>query len=337
LLKASAPIKNLPLVSVLIPVFNAGDYLRPSVESIISQTYANLEILIIDDGSTDKCMETIADINDSRIRIITQQNAGKSAALNHALRELSGTFYAVQDADDISHHQRIERQVECMQANPTIAAVLTGYDIILGGRNVAPIFNVKSINQCRNEIMQFKMPAHDPTAMFRVSLVEKFHYEISLRYGEGLDYIWQVGELYPVQVLGECLYSYRVHPCSLMTTEENIVQKKQMIRKVLERTCKRRGLDFDKCFPVFTEQISRFRHRETEADMVPHFMQSVIDLRGVNKSKEAFRTALICIKLHPSDPYYYKPLAYSIVPLSFIKYYRSIKAKREFAAKQPLS
>lgn len=59
-----------PLVSVLIPVYNAGDYLLPSLQSILAQTYANLEILIINDGSTDGCMGTIADVKDSRIRNI---------------------------------------------------------------------------------------------------------------------------------------------------------------------------------------------------------------------------------------------------------------------------
>lgn len=100
-----------PLVSILISVYNAGGYLRPSVQSILSQTYSNLEILIIDDGSTDHCMDTIADLKDPRIRVISQENAGKAVALNRALAVLSGEFYAIQDADDVSYPTRIERQV----------------------------------------------------------------------------------------------------------------------------------------------------------------------------------------------------------------------------------
>ncbi|HUU18180.1 MAG TPA: glycosyltransferase family 2 protein [Sedimentisphaerales bacterium] len=318
-------MKKKPLVSVLIPVYNAGDYLRSSIQSIISQTYSNLEILIIDDGSTDGCMDSIADLNDSRIRIITQKNAGKSAALNHALQELSGTFYAIQDADDISYPQRIERQVECMLENPELAAVFTGHDIILRQRRIAPTFSGKSIDECRRGIEQFRMPTHDATSMFRVSLVQDFCFEPSLQYGEGLDYILRVGERHPMLLLAECLYSYRIHFGSLMT--KNFLQRKQMIRDVMERACERRGLNPGDYLSVNSERISRFRHREMETHIVPHFMESVLDLRRADRSTEALKTAFACLRLHPFDPYYYKPLAYFLAPLAIIKYYRSIKAK----------
>jgi len=318
-------MKKKPLVSVLIPVYNAGDYLRSSIQSIISQTYSNLEILIIDDGSTDGCMDSIADLNDSRIRIITQKNAGKSAALNHALQELSGTFYAIQDADDISYPQRIERQVECMLENPELAAVFTGHDIILGQRRIAPTFSGKSIGECRHGIEQFRMPTHDATPMFRVSLVRNYCFEPSLQYGEGLDYILRVGEHHPMLVLAECLYSYRIHFDSLMT--KNFLQRKQMIRNVQERACERRGLNPGDYLSVNSERISRFRHREMETHIVPHFMESVLDLRRADRNREALKTAFACLRLHPCDPYYYKPLAYFLAPLALIRYYRSIKAK----------
>ena len=314
-----------PLVSVLISVYNAGEYLRPSVQSILSQTYSNLEVLIIDDGSTDGCMDSIADLKDSRIRIISQKNSGKAVALNRALEELSGKFYAIQDADDISYPQRIERQVQCMLKNPELAAVFTGHDIIIDGRSLAPRFAAKSIEQSRRDIEKFRMPAHDPTVMFRISLVQGFCFEPSLQYGEGLDYILRVGEHHPMLVLAECLYSYRIHFDSLMT--KNFLQRKQMIRNVLERACERRGLNPGDYLSVNSERISRFRHREMETHIVPHFMESVLDLRRAGRNREALKTAFACLRLHPFDPYYYKPLAYFLAPLALIKYYRSIKAK----------
>ncbi len=325
-------MKNKPLVSVLVPVYNAGDYLRPAIESIISQTYTNIEILIIDDGSTDGCMNSIADINDSRIRIITQKNAGKSEALNHALRELSGAFYAIQDADDISYLHRIERQVECMLENPELAAVFTGHDIILGQRRIAPTFSGKSIDECRHGIEQFRMPTHDATPMFRVSLVRKFDYEPGLQYGEGLDYILRIGEHHPMLVLAECLYSYRVHSGSLMA--KNFLQRKQMMRNVLERACERRALNPGDYLSVNSKRISRFRHREMETHIVPHFMESVLDLRRADRNREAMKTAFACLRLHPCDLYYYKPLIYFLAPLALIRLYRSKKVRRGRLARQ---
>src|ERR1700733_3555257 len=102
---------NNPLVSVIMCVYNAGSYLLPAVQSVLAQTYQTIELLIVDDGSTDGCMECIQKIEDPRIRIIRQKNKGKPAAMNVALAEMRGEFYALNDADDLSHPRRIELQL----------------------------------------------------------------------------------------------------------------------------------------------------------------------------------------------------------------------------------
>ncbi len=314
------------LVSILIPVYNAGEYLRPSVQSILSQTYSNLEILIIDDGSTDGCMDSIADLKDSRIRIVSQKNSGKAVALNRALEELSGKFYAIQDADDISYPRRIERQVECMLGNPELAAVFTGFNMILRGQCVAPWLASKSVEECRRGIEEMRIPTNDAMGMFRVSMVRNTRYEPTLRIGQGIDYILRVGERYPMMVLGGCFYSHRVHLDS--TIRRDPVRTKQMIRKVLMRACERRGLNPAECLPANSPaSAAKYRYMEQEIGIVPHFMESVLDLRCADRNTEALKTAFACLRLHPCDLYYYKPLAYFLAPLALIKYYRSIKAK----------
>jgi glycosyltransferase involved in cell wall biosynthesis len=314
------------LVSILIPVYNAGAFLRPSVESILSQTYSNLEILVIDDGSTDGCMDTIADIKDRRVRTLSQQNSGRASALNHGLDELHGEFYAIHDADDISYPQRIERQVKRMLENPAPAAVFTGHDIIIGGQRLAPRFATKSVAQCHRENDQFRMPAHDPTAMFRLSMVRDIRYEPTLKVGAGLDYILRVGELYPMTVLGECLYSYRIHLNSTTRQDPNL--REEMVREVLRRACKRRGVDFTRQFQFGSDPAVKLSYREQETGLVPHFMESVLDLRRAGRDWDSLRTAVACLRLHPIDPYYYKPLCYFLAPLELIECYRSWKAKR---------
>src|SRR5687767_14591739 len=97
-----------PLVSVIICTYNAGNYLRDAITSILSQTHRNLEVLVVDDGSSDGSAEAAhKTINDERVRWLNQNNAGKPVALNRALNEIRGEFYAIQDADDISHPSRI--------------------------------------------------------------------------------------------------------------------------------------------------------------------------------------------------------------------------------------
>jgi hypothetical protein len=314
------------LVSVLIPVFNAAKYLRASVQSILSQTHYNLEVIVIDDGSTDSSMETIADIKDQRLHIITKKNGGRATALNLGLEKLSGDFYATHDADDISHPERIEHQVQCLLENPHLAAVFTGHDIIIDGKHLAPRFLPKNAEQCRLENEQFRMPAHDPTGMFRMSKVKNLRYEPTLRIGAGLDYILQLGELHPMMVLGECLYSYRIHAGAI--TRQNTLLRKQMVREVLKRACIRRGLDPGAHLSATKPAtITKLSYREQETGLLPHFMESVLDLRRANRTREALETALACRQLHPWDPYYYKPLVYCLAPLTLIMYHRSRKAK----------
>lgn len=313
-----------PLVSILIPVYNAGSYLRNSVRCILSQTYSNLEILIVDDGSTDRCMESIIELNDSRIRILTQKNAGRATALNRALENLSGEFYAIQDADDLCHPRRIERQVQCMLENPGLAAVFTGYEVVVNGRHLAPRFAAKNTEQCYLDNKKFHIPAHDPTAMFRLSIVGDMRYEPSLKVGAGYDYILRAGELHPMVVLGECLYSYRIHSGS--TTRKDLNRREHMMQKVFRRACKRRGLQYTKYFHPSSVTEGTILYREQEYGVVPHFMESVLDLRHAGRHFQALRTALACLSLHYLDLDYYKPLAYFFAPMKLIKYYRKKKA-----------
>jgi glycosyltransferase involved in cell wall biosynthesis len=318
---------NKPLVSIIIPVYNAGEYLYYSVQSILSQTYSNLEILIFDDGSTDGCMNSIAHLKEPRIRLFNQENRGKAFTLNRALKEASGFFYAIQDADDISYPERVDRQVSCLLENPQIAAVFTGHDILLDGHRLAPRFVAKSVEQCREDIKQMHMPAHDPTGMYRMSIVSDICFEPTLKVAEGLDYILRIGERFPMIVLGECLYSYRVHlcSCSRLDPDNNLL----MERRVIERACQRRGLDPEEYISSGLILSTKLFYRRSEA-IVPHFMESVLDLRRAGRTSQAIRTALACFKLHPFDPYYYKPLAYLVTPLFIIKCYRYIKNKVKY-------
>jgi glycosyltransferase involved in cell wall biosynthesis len=308
-----------PLVSVLIPVFNAGKYLRPAVESILEQSYTNLEVIIIDDGSTDGCMSSIQDLKDPRIRVVCQSNAGKPSALNRALEIVSGEFYAVQDADDLSYSNRIERQVHCLQETLELAAVLTGWDVILNNRRMAPRFRPKGVEECRRDVERIRMPAHDPTAMYRMRDVKALRYAPTMRAVEGFDYILQVGEKFPMVVLGECLYSYRIHSNSLM--HRSLDRTQSLAQSVLERAAERRGVPLEST--LLDSPASR--RRWNEYGLVAHFMESVLDLRRARQLIKALATAWQCLRLRPFDKIYYKPLVYALLPETVISFYRTRK------------
>lgn len=99
------------LVSVIIPVHNAENYIAECLNSIIEQTYRNIEILIVDDGSTDNTSRILNNFNDERIKIIHHENLGASAAKNTGLKYAQGEYIQFLDADDILSKDKIEAQI----------------------------------------------------------------------------------------------------------------------------------------------------------------------------------------------------------------------------------
>ena len=109
-----------PLVSIIVPAFNAGNNIRMSVSSILEQSYRNLEIIIVNDGSTDSTQRVAHDLakDDPRVRVLDFfQNNGAYAARNAGLKDAVGRFVTVHDADDFAHAQKIERQVRPLVQN----------------------------------------------------------------------------------------------------------------------------------------------------------------------------------------------------------------------------
>ncbi len=116
-----------PLVSVIIPVFNGAAFLKESIESALNQTYKHLEILVVDDGSTDgNASRSIAERFPGRVQYIRQQNAGTAAARNTGLREAKGDLIALLDQDDLWLAQKVETQVRCFLENENVGLCHTG-------------------------------------------------------------------------------------------------------------------------------------------------------------------------------------------------------------------
>jgi glycosyltransferase involved in cell wall biosynthesis len=314
-------LSDSPLVSIVMSVYNAGEYLRPAILSIVGQTYQNLDIIIIDDGSTDGCFSTIEDLlADSRIRVFHQANATKPAAMNRALDLVRGQFYAIQDADDVSDPTRIEKQVCALLTRPQLAAVFCGDELVMNGKSMAPLFAQKWEADCKRDIDAFRMPALDPTGMFRMSLVGGLRYEVSLPIAETFDYILRVGERHPMIVLGECLYGYRVLPTSL--TRRDAFRREQLVTDALRRACARRGIPYDQAFPQEARRGPRSQNSFMDNNLAAHFVHSVIDQCRAGRRWGAFQTGWDCVRLHPLDPHYYKALVYALASPHVVAYVR---------------
>lgn len=113
-----------------MPVYNGEAYLREAMDSVLRQTYADFEFLVVNDGSTDQTEAIVLSYHDPRIRLISQPNGGVARALNTGLREAAGTYIARFDADDICRPERLARQSAFMASHPGYVIVGSDADYI---------------------------------------------------------------------------------------------------------------------------------------------------------------------------------------------------------------
>lgn len=127
-----------PQVSVIIPTYNRAQYIEESVRSVLAQTYRDLEVVVVDDGSVDETGIIVNSIADPRLRYIRQENLGRSKARNHALSLARGKYITFLDSDDLYLPGKIELQVEYLKKHPDAGMVYTSaYCINDGGEMLA--------------------------------------------------------------------------------------------------------------------------------------------------------------------------------------------------------
>ncbi|MCR4813193.1 MAG: glycosyltransferase family 2 protein [Lachnospiraceae bacterium] len=145
---------NEPLVSIIIPVYNAEKYLEESLCSVTEQSYGNLEILCVDDGSTDESPQILKKQmqKDSRIRIFSRENRGAGAARNFGMEAAKGEYLLFFDADDLLHKKMIRTLVRAMlKHGPDI--ILFGYDKISEGKKIRVDYSAKTLRVPMNRVI----------------------------------------------------------------------------------------------------------------------------------------------------------------------------------------
>lgn len=210
---------NQPLVSVIMPVYNAGEFLVEAIESILKQTYRNFELLIVDDGSTDNSWNMIKKYKKmypKKIRIYhlaKQTNYAGNGAVNYGLQFAKGEFIVRMDADDVSLPQRLEKQVDFMLHNPKVILLGTQAQVIdkkgkFLGNKIVPVTH-------KNIYDQYGVihPIIHPSCMLRRALLPNPNKIYESKFGVNSDYysffrLLNHGEF---ANLPDFLLKYRVH------------------------------------------------------------------------------------------------------------------------------
>lgn len=203
-----------PLISVVIPVFNGNGYLPAALISILNQTYKNIEVIAIDDGSIDNSFQILQNFaqRDSRLRVYqNKQNLNIANTLNRGFHLAKGQYLARMDADDIALPHRLEKQIKYLLAHPEVVIVGGQVKTIdVDGRPLGHKLFPKSDKKIR-EALFTSNPIQHPTAMINRSLVPKnfVWYDPSLPPAEDYDLFFRLGKFGKYHNLSSFVLKYR--------------------------------------------------------------------------------------------------------------------------------
>lgn len=225
-------------ISVLMPVYNAADFLSAAITSILNQTFQDFEFLIFNDGSTDDSLKIIKSFKDSRIKVINSKiNVGIAKNINHGLEIAKGKYLAKMDADDISLPRRFERQFQFMEANPEIGVCGTilktfGQVEQFGGKAEFHKEIYTILNLWRNSIPH-------ATTMIRNNMLKESGVHYSQEYIVCEDYaLWvDLAKHTKFYNLQELHYLYRIHQTNISIrkySEQRSLTKKILLRSIAE-------------------------------------------------------------------------------------------------------
>lgn len=204
-----------------MPVYNGERYLRGAIESILQQTFADFEFLIINDASADLSVAITESYKDPRIRLVhNEYNLGLIASLNRGLNLATGEYIARMDCDDISLPERFEKQVEYMEKNPDFGVLGTGFYIIDdSGKKVTdnncyqfPNYHFPLQNDLINWALCFYNPIAHPTVLMRKDILKEVDgYNLSALHCEDYDLWCRLSRVTKLANLGDALVCLRKH------------------------------------------------------------------------------------------------------------------------------
>ena len=174
-----------PLISVIVPVYNAEKYITEAIDSIVQQEYRPLEIIVVDDGSTDGTPELIYHYDD-QVRYFYQENQGPAVARNRGITESKGQFLAFLDSDDLWPSDKLKNQSSCLLKESGLD-VITGYTSVFQSRDEIS----KDLNILKDGILSVQLGS----ALFRKSAFDKVGlFDEELRYSEDQDWFLRACE-----------------------------------------------------------------------------------------------------------------------------------------------
>jgi len=208
----------LPRVSIVVPAYNCGAFVSETIDSALSQTYKDFEIIVVDDGSADNTSEVVQGYG-NKIKYVYQKNSGMGAARNRGVSLSQGEHLAFLDHDDLFYPTKLEKQAALLEHNPKLGMVYCGAHIIDSeGRRTGRCFAMPG-NQGKTPVHGYvfenalqKSLCNSTMAMVPRKAFEELGGFASYRFSADYDLWLKIAYRYPIGYVPEALCAYRVHP-----------------------------------------------------------------------------------------------------------------------------
>jgi GT2 family glycosyltransferase len=226
----------MPAVSVVIPSYNHASFIAEAVNSVLNQSFHDLELIVVDDGSTDASLSVLAGFTDPRLKVISQTNQGAHAAINRGLREASGKYLAILNSDDAYYPRRLEKAIEALNADPQAGLAGSFIEIVdtqgktLGVKHSyqdcspwlleTPEQSFRAGGDLGAVLLTENYWATTSNYVFPRSWFERIGEFSPLRYAHDWDFALRMAKVARLVMLPEVLMRYRVH-------EKNTIRENQ--------------------------------------------------------------------------------------------------------------
>jgi len=224
----------MPLISVIIPAYNAEKTIQQTIESVLNQTLSDFEILVINDGSTDRTLEIVSQIDDARLRVFSYANAGVAPTRNRGLTQATGEYISFLDADDLWTPDKLEAQLKALQENPQAAVAYSWTDWIdESGQFLRPGGHITETGQVYEKLLVRDFIESGSNPLIRAEAFQTVgNFDESLAFGEDWDMWLRLAVRYEFITVPSAQILYRISPNS---ASFNVLKMEAGSWRVLEK------------------------------------------------------------------------------------------------------
>jgi len=224
---------NTPFVSIIMPAYNAENFISKSIQSILSQSYQHWELIVINDGSKDNTSSVVKNFDNKRIILLEQENGGVSKARNRGIQNAKGDYIAFLDSDDLWLENKLEIQVKYMLDNPNVVLSYMDYssfigdDVVVKNKQLYPFV----INNLNERLLVFNFIA-TLTVMVKSNILKEIGgFDIQLFGPEDWDLWIKVSQKGEIGYANENLALYREHNAGISKNKKRQLEEEYKVLK----------------------------------------------------------------------------------------------------------